>query len=51
MTEVEEDIQGTKDLYASIYKSFSKYDKVYYTTNESLDDILKNIKILNNLMF
>lgn len=46
MTEIEEDILGTKELIHSIeYHHFSKYDKIYYSTNESLDKILKDIDI------
>ena len=46
MTEIEEDILGTKELIDSIeYHHFSKYDKIYYSTNESLDKILKDIDI------
>lgn len=48
MTEIEEDIQGTKILLETINNHhFSKYDKIYYSTNEELNKILKNTDIKN----
>ena len=45
MNKIEKDIMGTYDVYNTRYSS--EYNKVYFNTNESLDDLFKNVDIKN----
>lgn len=45
MREIERDIVGAQEVYSTRYSS--KYNKIYFSTNEQLSDLFKNIDIKN----
>ena len=45
MREIERDIVGAQEVYSTRYSS--KYNKIYFSTNEQLNNLFKNINIKN----